>query len=135
MVDPFGLGSSDLDGSQFKDTFSLKTPADERKRPVGEPCRHREHRQLKSGKAAVHSVYQMKRGLVPRLFSHELEPGQAAEVALDFVHPFTEEPPLSDVLRSNIHFVCTSPGQLEQLRENRLEFWRSRAVALMRQSI
>ena len=28
MVDPFGLGSSDLDGSQFKDTFSLKTPAE-----------------------------------------------------------------------------------------------------------
>ena len=34
-VDPFGLGFSDLDGSQFKDTFSLKTIANERRRPSG----------------------------------------------------------------------------------------------------
>ena len=77
----------------------------------------------------------MKRGLVPPLFSHELVLGQAVKVAVDFVHPFTEEAPLSDALHSNINFVCTAPEQLVQLREHRLEYWHSRAVALVPQSI
>ena len=77
----------------------------------------------------------MKRGLVPPLSTHELEPGQAVKVALEFVHPFTEEAPLSETFRSNIHLVCSAPERLVQLRQYRLEYWHSRAVALAPQSI
>ena len=93
-------------------TFSLVTPHAERKRPVGQPCRFRDHKQAASGKKAVHAGYQMRRGLVPPLFSHELEPGQAVKVALDFDHPFTEEAPLSETLLANIASVCGSPVRL-----------------------
>ena len=53
--DPFGLEVFLQDGQQFVNTFSLTTPSAERERPVGQPCRFREHKQGSSGKKAVHA--------------------------------------------------------------------------------
>ena len=91
ITDPLNLESSVEDGRQFAKTFSMVTPSAERKRVVGVPCRFREHKQGRSGRKAVRAGYQMKRGLVPPLFSHEVEPGEALRLALDFIHPFTED--------------------------------------------
>ena len=46
---------------------------------------------LGSAKKALQAGYQMRRGLVPPLFSEELEPGHAVKQALEFTHPFTED--------------------------------------------
>ena len=134
-ADPFGLGSSNLSGNQFEATFALTTPQGERKRPVGQLCRQRDHKQARSGKAVVRAGYQMRRGLVPPLFDAELEPGQAVKVALDCIHPFTEEPQLSETLYSNIELVCNNPNRLLALRKQKLEFWHARATELAPASI
>ena len=71
-LDPLGLHASVEDGRQFAKTFSMVTPSADRKRVLGAPCRFKEHKQGRSGRRAVQSGYQMKRGLVPPLFSHEV---------------------------------------------------------------
>ena len=72
--DPFGLGSSNLLGSQFQLSLTLTTSPAERKRPLGTPCRFEEHRQARSGSQAVQAGYQMRRVLVKPFFSLEVEP-------------------------------------------------------------
>ena len=76
---------------------------------MGVPCRFREHKQGRSGRKAVRAGYQMKRGLAPRLFSHEVEPGEALRLALEFIHPFADDFQLDGALERNLHEVCTSP--------------------------
>ena len=89
-TDPLCLELSDLDGQQFQQLFHLCTPAADRKRPVGSQCKWLERRQASSGRKAVSSGYQMKRGVVAPTFLQEPEPGQATPMALDVVHPFTK---------------------------------------------
>ena len=43
--DPLGLQPGSGNGSQFRATFARITPANERKRVLGQPCRFQEHRQ------------------------------------------------------------------------------------------
>ncbi len=89
ILDPLELGISEVGIQLFSRSFEMTTPAAERKRPVGQPCTAREHRQMNSGKMAVASGYQMRRGLVPPVFEVEMEPCQAAKHVLEFIHPFT----------------------------------------------
>jgi hypothetical protein len=93
------------EGRQFAKTFVMVTPSAERKRVVGAPSRFREHRQGRSGKRAVQAGYQMKQGVVPPLFSHEVELGEALRLALEFVHPFTEDFQLEGSLERNLSEV------------------------------
>ena len=67
-ADPLDLGFSMISILQFSNSFEMKTPSAERKRPLGQPCAIKEHRQKSSGKMAVASGYQMRRGLVPPVF-------------------------------------------------------------------
>ena len=134
-ADPLQLGSSSLDGQQFAKTFTMKVPAHERKRPLGQPCRFREHRRMVSGAKAVRAEYQMKRGLVPPLFTEEVEPGEAVRLALDFVHPFTKEAALPQLLVDNVYAACNDPTGLVLKRESKLAFWKTEAVRLMPASL
>ena len=112
LQDPLALGTSNQGGLQFSSRFSLTVPPAERKRPVGQPCRFREHRQTGSARVAIGSGYQMRRGLVPPIFETELEPGQAVQHALRAIHPFTQEIALETVLTENIRQVCTAPADV-----------------------
>ena len=133
--DPLGLGFSDLDGAQFSLTFSMITPPNERKRQLGTPARFVPHRQAGSGSNAVRSGYQMKRGVVPPLFMTEVEPGEVARQALQFVHPFTLEFDLDEQLTANIEMVCKQPDKVNLLRSQSMEYWQQQALDLFAQSV
>ena len=80
--DPLGLLPCSENGSQFSGTFAMITPAYERKRVLGQPCRFREHGQAGSARNVLNADYQMRRGLVPPLFDKEMEPGHSVKAAL-----------------------------------------------------
>ena len=128
--DPFWLGCSEEDGEQFAETFTLTTPAAERKRPVGQPTRYKEHRQKQSGKNAINAGYQMKRGLVEPAFGTELEPGEAAKQALATVHPFNKDVSLPQQLLDNIDKVCSNPEEVVANRLMLSKLWKARAEEL-----
>ena len=134
-ADPLGLGVSDQDGAQFAPTFAMVTPTAERKRALGTPARFVPHRQAGSGSNAVRSGYQMKRGVVPPLFLTEVEPGEAARQALQFVHPFTLEFDLEEQLNQNIDMVCNHPDKVNQLRSQAMTYWERQAKELADQSL
>ena len=129
--DPFGLGSSNVLGSQFQLSFTLTTPPAERKRPLGTPCRYEEHRQARSGSQAVQAGYQMRRGLVKPFFPLEVEPGQAARHALSVVHPFNSDVALDPVLAANIKQVCDETAKVVAARFDLLTCWKQRAIDLL----
>ena len=62
----------------------------------------------------------MKRGVVAPTFLQEPEPGQASEMALEVVHPFTVEPSLDDVLLQNIKAICHDPQGVNKSRADLL---------------
>ena len=106
------------------------TPANERKRVLGQLCRFREHRQAGSAQKALQAGYQMRRGLVPPLFEKETEPGQAVQAALSFTHPFTCEFELDPVLDQNIKWVCEDPVENNSNRLKAFAFWEKRCDEL-----
>ena len=77
----------------------------------------------------------MKRGVVAPTFLQEPEPGQAIEMALDVVHPFTKEAALADVLLSNIKAICHDPHAVNKSRADLLAQFSARATALMQMSL
>ena len=77
----------------------------------------------------------MKRGVVPPLFLNEVEPGEAARQALQFIHPFTLEFDLDEQLNANIHSVCTQPDKVNQLRSQAMSYWEQQAIDLRDESI
>ena len=129
--DPLLLGSSAQDGRQFALSFAMVTPSAERKRVLGTECRFREHRQSGSGRKAIGAGYQMRRGLVPPLFLTEVEPGEALRIALEFVHPFTQEIELDEAIDLNICRVCSDSAALVEERHAMLQYWSERALALI----
>ena len=120
---------------QFLQTFGMITPAAERKRPVGQLCKLVDHKQARSGKAAVGSGYQMKKGVVSPLFTVELEPGEAVRQSLEFVHPFTQAVPLNKTLLKNIAEICDHPDKINDERAMLLTFWQDQADLLQPESL
>ena len=53
-------------------------------------------KKLSSGRNAVSAGYQQRLGLVPPIFTEELEPGMAIKVALVNAHPFDKCAPLNE---------------------------------------
>ena len=60
------------------------------------------HRQLGSGKL-----------LVPPTLDKQYEPGAAVRLALETVHPFTQDPPLGEDLRAVLARVAAADPQLQ----------------------
>ena len=133
--DSVDLGVSSLQGKQFSRSFSMTTPAKDRKRALYTECRFSEHKRVWSGTNAIKSGYQMRRGLVKPIFAHELEPGAAVKFALSIVHPFNKDEALSQELQFNIDWVCGSAPSVIAWRDNKLKFWHDRAVQLLPRSI
>ena len=131
VPDPFLLGSSDMAGAQFCTSFRLVTPAHERKRPVGSVTKVVQHRQARSGRQAISSGYQMKRGLVEPLFTKEPEPGEAIQIAMDATHPFSIPIELDDQMLTNIELVTRSPEWVNDQRKELIRVWQERAEILL----
>ena len=113
----------------------MVTPATERKRQLGTPTRSLPHKQAGSGTNAVRSGYQMKRGVVRPLFTEEVEPGEAARQALEFVDPFTLEFNLDAQLNANTDMVCEQPSKINLLRPQALDYWQRQAIELFPSSM
>ena len=73
----------------------------------------------------------MRRGLVPPLFSKELEPGEAIRQALHMVHPLHTDAVLSDSLQTNIAWVCGPSQTVLDFRTKQLASWEQQTHELL----
>ena len=114
---------------QFSSSYGLK--ASERKRPVGQPLRHRDHRQALAALKAQAAGYQLKRGALKPLLSIETEPGIAIQWALSIPHPLTAELVVDPSLQRAIDCLASSPEAVVQARQLHLQVWPARAQELL----
>ena len=77
----------------------------------------------------------MRRGLVPPLFSEEVEPGEAIKLALAMTHPFTAPVDVPDALLHNIASLCKAPGAMIGHRRKQMLPWNQRALLTMASSL
>ena len=116
-------------------SLALVTAPGDRKRAVGSPTKVSEHRQFQTGKKAVAAGYQLKKGVVPPLYLEEPEPGQAIELAVRALHPFSVPLDLPEALERNLERVCQEPEGVLWERLHALIYWHERAVALLPASV
>ena len=76
----------------------------------------------------------MRKGLVQPLFQVEVEPGLAAQLALDWIHPFTMEPEIPETLLNNIMQVAHEGPQVAARRMVDIAFWEARSRSLFQDS-
>lgn len=119
----------------LKLTFELCVPAADRKRALHSARPWKVHRQADTAQKALFAGYQLKRGAAKPLLEVEMEPGAAVLFALQQVHPFSRSAPLPTELEAAIHAVATDPGGVLRHRAQALQFWQSRAEALLPVSI
>ena len=120
---------------QWAPTLALVTDPKDRKRPVGTPTKVVEHRQLDSGTKAQAAGYQLKKGVVAPLYLTEPEPGQAVEIAVRAIHPFSQPLELSPAVEANLEAVCMEPDDTAMMRLSALRHWQERAEALLPDSV
>ena len=113
------------------DIYGLICPSAERKRPLGQPVPWSPHRQQGSGEKARSAGYQLKKAALPPLIPFEMEPGQAVKFSLELFHPFHEAPALEPDLQEALALVARRPQWINRSRMAALEFWETRAVALL----
>ena len=116
--------------SALSRTFALRTPPEDRKRPLGQPVSWEGHPQEVSARRALSSGYQLRRTCHPPLLTEELEPGEAVRQLLGLEHPLCKSPALDPELLRNLHRLVADPAQVNRLRGARLAYWKSRALAL-----
>ena len=116
---------------QFAESFKLVHQDDVRKRPLGEEAKFRQHRQEAAAKLAQAAGYQMKRGAIRPLLTHEVEPGIAVEWALQVSHPFSVPPPLTETMLRNINLVALQGHAVPRARSHDLDWWRREAHRLL----
>ena len=119
----------------FSASFRLTTPAGDRKRALGSGRSWPGHRQADSAAKAQLAGYQLKRGAAKPLLEFEMEPGEAIRVALQVVHPFTQEVELPDEAARAIAHLKRPPVDILQERRQLLAFWHQRAVELLPRSV
>lgn len=119
-------------GLQFVRSFLLASK--DRKRPLGQPLRWKEHRQALSALKAEAAGYQLKRGARKPLLHIETEPGVAIAWALDIPHPLCQELSLDTELEHCIRSLGQSPSHTQAVRLRQLEHWQHRATALLPQT-
>ena len=126
FLDPLGA---------LRQSFSLTTPAADRKRALGSGKLWRGHRQAATAVQALAAGYQLKRGAAKPLLELEMEPGQAIEFALSVIHPFTVPAKLPNPLAQALQALQQPAEQLVAARAQLLQFWRQRAIALLDKSV
>jgi hypothetical protein len=119
----------------FSASFQLTTPAGDRKRALGSGRSWPGHRQAESAAKAQLAGYQLKRGAAKPLLEFEMEPGEAIRVALQVVHPFTQEVELPEAAARAIAQLKRPPLAILQERRRLLAFWHQRAVELLPRSV
>lgn len=123
--------SRQLGSDPLAKTFQMSIPASERKRALGQPMPWKPHKQRSTASQAITAGYQMKKSAVPPLLEVEMEPGQAVQVALDLIHPFSQPAVLPPDLQEALSLVVKFPTWINKQRELLLAAWESRAIALM----
>ena len=118
--------------SHFHKTFQLRVPGADRKRALHSAKEWAGHRQAETASKALAAGYQLKRQAFVR---NRTEPGEAVQFALQLVHPFSRPAPLPAVLEEAIHWAATASQKVLKFRAAALQFWRSRALALLPTSI
>ena len=121
--------------ARWAPSLALITSPKDRKRAVGTPTKIAEHRQFLTGQRAVASGYQLKKGVVAPLYLTEPEPGQAIEIAVKALHPFSVPLDLPEVLDQNLRRVCEEPEDVLWKRLHALIHWHERAVELLPSSV
>ena len=119
----------------FARTFALTTPSADRKRALGSSKPWLGHKQEASAQRAQWAGYQLKRGAAKPLLSLEMEPGQAVEAAVSLIHPFTVEVPLDAATERALHDLGQEASVTVRRREQLVQFWRARAIALLPRSV
>ena len=112
-------------------TFTMVTPASERKRPLGQPVPWRPHRQQLTAEKATSAGYQLKRSALPPLLDTELEPGTAVQQALNTVHPFSRSTAIEPDLQEPLALAVYHPEWLRTQRARALLHWEARAHQLL----
>ena len=112
-------------------SFQLTVPAAERKRPVGSEKPWVEHRQAQSALRAQWAGYQLKRAAAKPLLSVEMEPGVAVQAALEVVHPFSLEVPLTEAEESALLNLQRPAAEVVHARQQALEYWQRQAHDLL----
>ena len=116
-------------GWQFRDSFRLCTT--DRKRPLGQPLKWKQHRQALSALKAEAAGYQLKRGARKPLLHVETEPGMAIGWALDLPHPLCADLSLDQALDGCISSLAQDPLAVLSQRARAIAFWESRALELL----
>eukprot|EP00435_Cladocopium_sp_Y103_P072257 s271_g39.t1 len=110
-------------------TFAMAIPANDRKRPLGQPLLWTVRRQRHTAEKARDAGYQLKRSALPPLFHFEMEPGQAVRTALQVVHPFTKDPALEPDLQEALACGVHRSQQVFGQRQGALWFWAERLLS------
>ena len=110
---------------QFNRFFDMT--AIDRKRPIGTPTRWEPGRRMVSGRLALASGYQLRRGLVPPLLSREVEPGEAIRILVGVPHPFADIGVVTNEEATCIQGLLESDDWISEKRRNVEFFWRQRA--------
>ena len=117
-----------VERSPFEASFSITTPAHERKRPLGKPVTFRPP--VERGKDAVGAGLQARKGLVEPLYREELEPGEAVRQALQFLHPLAVDQPAEPIVEKLLDLAADAPHALVAMRGMAMAYWQQRAEAL-----
>ena len=121
--------------SFLRPSFGLQTPVADRKRALGATTNWRGHRQEATAQKAQWAGYQLKRGAAKPLLDVEMEPGQAIAAALDVIHPFSVEAPLSPAENAALAALAQPTSVIIQHRKNLLRYWQQIALELAPTSI
>ena len=121
----------DKNAGAFSRFFDLCAKAGKRK--VGEPVAWSPRKKLSSGRNAVSAGYQQRLGLVPPIFTEELEPGMAIKVALANAHPFDKCAPLNEDETQCLRRLESNRAAEFQVRAH--SFWKGRAEELRLKSL
>ena len=78
---------------------------------------------------------QMRRQAFPPVFTHEVEPGAAIDIASKHPFPFDSTKALSPALTEAIHYVAEHQSTIKAQRQRLVKYWRRRAEVLRPKSL
>lgn len=104
----------------------------DRKWPLGQPPKWKQHRQALTALKAEASGNQLKRGALKPMLRIETEPGVAIAWALEIiVRPLCVEVELDSRLRSRVQHLARHFPQVAQARAQALTCWEARVCELL----
>ena len=105
----------------------MTVPPQDRKRPLGQATQEvliaAEHKRRRTAGAAVAAGCQMRRRAFDQVFTEEMEPGQAAEHALQHPFPFDETESMSFLLKDTIKHVAEHRSTIADERASSVAYW------------